>query len=94
MLFNFLNWQQFSIKSSLAKIPEPYNLRLRLIHFLRAKDLQTAKFIELIVFNSKNPKINSFYHQLINLGLIHLISVSGFHLSLLSSIIDKILKKR
>ena len=56
--------------------------------------MQTAKFIELIVFNSKNPKINSFYNQLINLGLIHLISVSGFHLSLLSSIICKILKKQ
>ncbi|WP_343251373.1 ComEC/Rec2 family competence protein [Mycoplasma amphoriforme] len=94
MLFHFLNWQQFSIKSSLTKIPEPYNLRLRLINFLRVKDLQAANFIELIVFNSKNPKINSFYKQLINLGLIHLISVSGFHLSLLSSIIYKILKKR
>lgn len=47
----------------------------------------------LMVFNEKVSLTNDFYHQLVNLGIVHLFVVSGLHLNLIYYGIRKILKK-
>ncbi len=54
---------------------------------------EIADFIKLILFNIKSPNTWIFYKQTVDLGVVWLICISGFHVSLLSKIIKKIFCK-
>lgn len=55
---------------------------------------ETSSFIKLILFNIKSNETYIFLKQTIDLGIVWLISSGGFHLSLISRIINKICKNQ
>lgn len=55
---------------------------------------EIGAFIKLILFNVKSETTYEFMKQTIDLGIVWLICVSGFHISLLTKIISKIFSKR
>lgn len=56
-------------------------------------DEETSDFIKLILLNIKSNNTYIFYKQVVDLGIVWLFCISGFHISLLSRIIRKLLKK-
>lgn len=55
---------------------------------------ETSSFIKLILFNIKSKDSWIFYKQTVDLGIVWLICISGFHVSLISKIIKLVFKKR
>lgn len=55
---------------------------------------ETADFIKLILLNIKSQNTYVFYKQVVDLGVVWLFCMSGFHISLLSKIIRKIFSKK
>ncbi|MBQ0045409.1 MAG: ComEC/Rec2 family competence protein [Mycoplasma sp.] len=56
----------------------------------RIYDQEIADFIKLVLFNIKSNNTWFFYKQTVDLGIVWLICVSGFHISLLAKVIKKI----
>ncbi len=87
--FNSFKWLGKSIDSLIN-----FSLRNELLKFIDNKyDKFTAGFIKFFIFNIKNKYVEDFYKNLINLSIIHLIVISGFHISLINKWINKILCK-
>lgn len=55
---------------------------------------ETSSFIKLILFNIKSKETYIFLNQVVDLGIVWLISSAAFHLSLISRIIKGIFKKQ
>lgn len=55
---------------------------------------EISSFIKLILFSIKSNESWVFYKQTVDLGVVWLICISGFHISLMSRIIKWIFKKR
>lgn len=93
LFFKINNWENFSIKNLINKIPKEINLRKILIDYINSScSKKVSNLINLIVLNYRDKNISKFYYWLINLGVAHLFVVSGLHISFLNLIIKKILK--
>lgn len=93
MIFIFLTIfaNQFSL-FSVVRFAQP--LRKVIFNFLdKCYEKETSSFIKLILFNVKSNDIWIFYKQTVDLGIVWLICISGFHVSLLSRVIKKIFVK-
>ena len=55
---------------------------------------EISSFLKLILLNIKSSETWIFYKQTVDLGIMWLICISGFHVSLISKIIKWIFKKR
>ena len=55
--------------------------------------IYSKEYINLLLFNSKSSLIDPLYDNLIKISAIQLFVISGFHISFLKGIIDKIIKK-
>lgn len=89
LLIIFAN--QFSL-FSLMKFGQP--LRNAIFNFFNKHyEKETSSFIKLILFNVRSKDTWIFYKQTVDLGIVWLICISGFHVSLLSRIIKKIFVK-
>ncbi len=55
---------------------------------------ETIDFVKLVLFNVKSNHTYVFLKQTIDLGIVWLISSGGFHLSLISRVVNKIFKKK
>lgn len=62
-------------------------------YFDHVYDQEVADFIKLVLFNVKSDHTWIFYKQTVDLGVVWLICISGFHVSLLSRVIKLIFKK-
>lgn len=70
-------------------------IRNAMLNFLDGHyDKEIASFIKLILFNVKSDNIWIFYKQTVDLGIVWLICISGFHVSLLARIIRFLFKKK
>lgn len=65
-----------------------------LAFFDRSYDKETAAFIKLILFNIKSNESHIIVKEAVDLGIVWLICVSGFHISLITRIIKRIFKKK
>lgn len=54
---------------------------------------EVASFIKLVLFNIKSKDTIIFYNQVIDLGVVWMFCISGFHINLLCRIIKLIFKK-
>ncbi len=73
-----------------------FNTRLATMNWISDgyKDPLTSGTIELVVFNYHTDIIYDFYHKLIDLSIVYLFVVSGFHISLLNKAMKKIIKNK
>ena len=55
--------------------------------------IYSKEYINLLLFNSKSSLIDPFYNNLIKISAVQLFVISGFHISFLKGLIDKIIKK-
>lgn len=55
---------------------------------------ETTSFIKLVLFNVRSKETYIFLNQAVDLGIVWLISSGGFHLSLISRIINRVFKKK
>lgn len=62
--------------------------------FDKSYSKEISAFIKLILFNVKSKETIIFLEQIVDLGIVWLFCVSGFHISLLSRLIKKIFKKK
>lgn len=71
-----------------------YSIRNHTINWINSLyDEKTCNFINLILFNIRVDQTSEFYQMTIEMGIVYLICVSGFHLSILKKIIHFIFKK-
>jgi competence protein ComEC len=71
-----------------------FSVRTNLINYINQNYVQkTACFINLVMFNVKSNEGWTLYNQMIDLSIVYLIVISGFHLSFLKRLIYKILGK-
>lgn len=83
----------FSLISLINKRPQV--IRKAIINFFNQQyDEETSSFIKLILLNIKDGKTWIFYKQVVDLGIVWLFCISGFHISLISWIIKWIFKKK
>jgi competence protein ComEC len=54
---------------------------------------KTSTFINLVIFNTKSGEAWNIYHDMVDLSIVYLIVVSGFHISILRNLIKKCFKK-
>lgn len=54
---------------------------------------ETSSFIKLVLLNIKSKDTYIFHKQAVDLGIVWLICISGFHISLISKLIQLIFKK-
>lgn len=84
-LDDFFNWFNslfhFSLRDETAKY-------IQSIH-----SQQVANFLLLTLLGVKTTGIYDFYYQLIDLSVVHIIVISGFHLSALWTLINFVFKK-
>jgi hypothetical protein len=81
-------------KNVLTYIPD-FTIINILKHFIDVHYQQkTASFIELILFNIKTNDSYHLYNDMKELSLVYLITVSGFQLSFVKIILNKIIKKK
>jgi competence protein ComEC len=72
-----------------------FSCREKTIHFVESGyDKKTGDFIKLILFNVKDKNSSSTYFHMIDLSIVYLIVVSGFHISILRRIISYFFKKQ
>jgi competence protein ComEC len=57
-------------------------------------DQNTSSFINLIVFNVKNKNSYIVYDKMVDLSIVYMVVISGFHLSIFKYLIGKILKNK
>ncbi|MDR3330564.1 MAG: ComEC/Rec2 family competence protein [Mycoplasmataceae bacterium] len=55
-------------------------------------DSKTGSFINLVMFNVKIGEAKNVYHDMIDLSIVYLIVVSGFHISILKRMVKKCFK--
>jgi len=91
ILIIFLSW--FGIIKILRGYMKSYVRKAIFRFFDRNYAKDVSNFIKLILFNEKNKDIIIFYRQTIDLGIVWLICVSGFHVSLLSRTITWCFRK-
>ncbi|WP_412032224.1 ComEC/Rec2 family competence protein [Malacoplasma muris] len=90
-LLNFLNkimiteWVDLVLKYSLRK-----NL---ILHIDKYYDETVSSIIKMILFSYKDDNSHDVYNSLSRLSIVHLIVVSGFHISVYIGIINFIFKK-
>jgi len=66
-----------------------------IINFINNKySKEISSFIKLILFNIKSKDTYTFYNQVVDLGIVWLFCVSGFHIALITRIIKRICKNR
>ncbi len=88
--YNFIGNMQTWIDSLFG-----FSIRWNLINFINnSYDDKTSSFINMILFNYKNDIAYDFYNKAINLSIVHLIAVSGFHLSIITMSINKIFRSK
>jgi competence protein ComEC len=72
-----------------------FSLRDKLINFINySYSKQTSSFITLIVLNDKNSYSYPLYDKMINLSIVYMVVISGFHLTIFRNIINKIIKNK
>ncbi len=82
-MVSFLNNKLFNIRlATMDWIDDGYN------------DSLTSGTIELIVFNYHTDATYDFYHKIIDLSVVYLFVVSGFHISMLNKLMKKIIKNK
>ncbi|WP_027123882.1 ComEC/Rec2 family competence protein [Mycoplasmoides pirum] len=85
---------KLTFKKLLDLIPEEFNLRKLLIKQVQQyNNLKISNLLLLIVFNEKTSFLNEFYKKIVNIGIVHLVVISGLHLNLINTLILKIFKK-
>lgn len=57
-------------------------------------DAKTSCIMNLIIFNIKNSDSYLTYNQMINLSIVYMIVISGFHLTIFKHLINKLIKNR
>ncbi|RMA77523.1 competence protein ComEC [Metamycoplasma subdolum] len=96
-IINFPNYYQTSQQIFLeildAKIEHfaPYETPIE--NFIYRYDNNAGHYISLLVFNKQNFNNKLIYKKLINLNIVHLFAISGFHFGLLFFAGNKIIKK-
>lgn len=68
-------------------------LRYKIINSFLNRCTYSKERIGLVIFGQNYEEIENFYNSLINLSLIHLFVISGFHFQFLYSFVKKIIKK-
>ena len=70
------------------------HVRKAIIKFLDGNySSETSSFIKLVLLNIKSKDTYIFHKQVVDLGIVWLICISGFHISLISKLIKLIFKK-
>lgn len=70
------------------------NLRQTIVNYVNnGYDIRTASFINMILFNVKTTVIYPVYNHMIDLSVVYLIVVSGFHIAILKKLINWIFYK-
>lgn len=86
-LVNLFNeWFEKATHGGLVSVCEKY--------FLKSFGKETTSFMKLVLFNVKSKETYVFLKQVVDLGIVWLISSGGFHLSLIARLNDKIFKKK
>ena len=71
-----------------------FSLRNKIMEFINnSYDDETKSIINLFIFNYKDEYSYEIYQIMINLSIVYLIVIGGFHLSLLQRIIKKVIIK-
>jgi competence protein ComEC len=70
-----------------------FSLKKGAVNFINSHyQVQTAGFINLVMFNIKDQATWPIYDEMIDLSVVYLIVISGFHLSIFKQTIFKIFK--
>lgn len=62
-------------------------------YFEKLYSEKESNFLKLLILNIKNDQGYDIYKQMINLSIVYLIVISGFHISFIQLVINKIFKK-
>ena len=96
-IFLIIFANQFSLINLLnqgIKLLGGNHVRKAIIHFLNKHySKETASFIKLVLLNIKTKDTYYFHKQAVDLGIVWLICISGFHISLINTLIKLIFKK-
>lgn len=63
-------------------------------YFFNIHSNQVASFLSLLILNIKNNENYDLYNSLVNLSIVHLIVIGGFHVNLICFIFKKIFIKQ
>lgn len=87
-------FDQFSLFGQMSRWFKSNFVRQKIFdYFDSVYNLETSSFIKLILFGEKSQGSYVIYKQTVDLGIVWLLSISGFHLSFLSRTFYKITKK-
>lgn len=88
--FSILNLTHIAIDKILNM-----SIRNKVINFVDNEYSETtSSFIDLIVFNVKNKLSYPVYDKLIDLSIVYMIVISGFHLTIIKRCIYKLIKNK
>ncbi|AGM25729.1 DNA uptake protein [Spiroplasma syrphidicola EA-1] len=88
----WLEGQGITVQFNLTKIigkNSSYGLRAIIQRYL-LRDENNFDFIQLIFFGVKTKGVNELYEKFVQLGIIHLLVISGFHINLFFWIINTV----
>jgi len=78
---------------SLEVIDESVTIQNKIINYLLDKIIYSREYLNLLLFNNKSDSISDFYDDLIKISAIQLFVISGFHISFINNVINKVLSK-
>ncbi len=85
--------QEFNTITNVIDKLTTFDLRNQAIKYIhQIHSIESASFIELIIFSNKNKENIDIYKSLSKLSLVHMIVIGGFHINLICFFLKKIPK--
>ncbi len=88
-------YSNYYVKNLLETKTKFFELRNKLFNFIDSNynNKKTAAFIKYFMFNKKDAELISFMKNLKGLGIIHLFTISGFHINIFMMFFKVVFKK-
>ena len=93
--FTLYNFSLLKLLHNLIDMLCGFSIRNKIINWINNNyNSQTSSFINLIVFNVKNSTSYVIYDKMIDLSIVYMVVISGFHLSIFKYFVSKICRNR